>query len=112
MIVQLHVIAWYTAAFTLLANAVLFWLQIHTYRRVGHRSLVFLLVGSGLGLLACGFLLVPLIYAASLEIRLLIYFVVAIVMTAQGAFGIYGTAALLKAFETALEYYSAGKTPR
>lgn len=96
----LHAIVWYTTIMATLINVALFWLQLRTYRRVGHRSLALLAASTVLGLASAALLVAQLAHAGNRSALSTIYLMVAVLTTAQGAIGIWGASSLFGAFET------------
>lgn len=95
----LHAIVWYTTIMATSINVVLFWLQLRTYRRIGHRSLALLGVSTMFGLASAALLIATIAHPGSREALLTTYSIVAVFTTAQGVIGVWGASSLFGAFE-------------
>lgn len=95
----LHEIIWYITVMALLTNVALFYLQLRTYRRVGHRSLALLVASTVFALGSAALLVAALTHAGGREAISTIYLIVAVFTTAQCAIGVWGTSSLFRAFE-------------
>lgn len=95
----LHEIIWYTTVMVGLTNVAILYLQLRTYRRVGHRSLALLAVSTVFALGSWALLLAALVHAGGRDTLSTIYLIVAMSSTAQSAIGVLGATRLFRAFE-------------
>ncbi|WP_199097646.1 hypothetical protein [Dyella sp. ASV21] len=98
---HLHALIFYTVLLGFFTTLAMFLLQLRTYWRVDHRSLVVLAASSGLGMIYSALILMTLVLASDMALRWFFYVAGALFLTAQCAIGVWGTASLFRAFEKA-----------
>lgn len=95
----LHAISWYITGLSGLICLALFSLQLRAYRRVRHRSIGILVASSVIALASNGLFIVALTHLRDKAFVAALYLAVAVLTTAYGAIGVWGTAKLFEAFE-------------
>ena len=94
-----HILSYYLGAVGLLMQIVVITLQLRTYKRTGHSSLLLLAVSTACGILYLVFAYAPQFVAIDVNVRWSLHLVVAGLLTIQSLVGIWGVKSLLSAFE-------------
>ncbi|MGN6324210.1 MAG: hypothetical protein ACTHNE_21055 [Dyella sp.] len=96
-------IAWGGIALALLTGAFLLFLQIRTYKRTGHKSLVVAAIAQVFGLAYGALQVAPHVLSQSISTRWTLFYIANACLLVECAVGALGAILIFRAFEQALK---------
>lgn len=96
-------IAWGGILLALLTGAFLLFLQIRTYKRTGHKSLVVAAIAQAFGLAYGALQVVPHVLSQSVSTRWTLFYLANVCLFVECVVGALGAVLIFRAFEQALQ---------